>query len=119
MAPWKMMNNLDAANEVSNPNVNVLLDTTPRAIDSVKYWMQVFEVLEHEIVNCPGYSGYEEDNTHEAKIIYIALSELHKIVARPRLMSYNDMISWALENIDVQTRSITNHQKVVVGSFRP
>ena len=28
------------------------------------------------------------------------------------------MISWALDNIDVQTRSILNHQKVVVGSFR-
>jgi hypothetical protein len=28
------------------------------------------------------------------------------------------MISWALENINVQTRSITNHQKVIVGSFR-
>jgi hypothetical protein len=32
-------------------------------------------------------------------------------------MSYNDMINWALENIDVQTRSIINHQKVFVGSF--
>ena len=34
-------------------------------------------------------------------------------------MSYNDMISWALENVDVKTRSIINHQKVIVGSFRP
>jgi hypothetical protein len=34
-------------------------------------------------------------------------------------MPYNDMINWALMNTDVQTRSIMNHQKVVVGSFRP
>jgi hypothetical protein len=34
-------------------------------------------------------------------------------------MSYNDMIGWALENIDIQTRSITDHQKVGVGTFRP
>jgi hypothetical protein len=34
-------------------------------------------------------------------------------------MPYNDMISWALENVDVQTRSIYNYQKVVFGSFRP
>jgi hypothetical protein len=34
-------------------------------------------------------------------------------------MPYNDMIRWALENIDVQTRSIINHQKVLVGSFGP
>jgi hypothetical protein len=29
------------------------------------------------------------------------------------------MISWALEKIDIQTRSILNIQKVIVGSFRP
>jgi hypothetical protein len=34
-------------------------------------------------------------------------------------MPYNDMISWALEHVDIQTRSIINHQQVVVGSFRP
>jgi hypothetical protein len=98
---------------------DVLSDTTPRAIDSVKSWTQVFEILEHEVINCPEDSGDEVDDTHEAKLRYIAQSELHKIVARPRLMPYNDMISWALENVDVQTRSIFNSQKVVVGSFRP
>jgi len=34
-------------------------------------------------------------------------------------MPYNDIIDWALENIDVSTRSVHNSQKVVVGSFRP
>jgi hypothetical protein len=29
------------------------------------------------------------------------------------------MIGWALENVDIQTRSNFNSQKVVVGSFRP
>jgi hypothetical protein len=29
------------------------------------------------------------------------------------------MIGWALENVDIQTRSIYNSQKVVVGYFRP
>jgi hypothetical protein len=29
------------------------------------------------------------------------------------------MIGWALENVDIQTRSVFNSQKVVVGSFRP
>jgi hypothetical protein len=27
------------------------------------------------------------------------------------------MIGWALENVDVSTRTINNSQKVVVGSF--
>ena len=79
----------------------------------------MFEVLEHEIINCLEDSSEEEDDTHEAKLRYIAQSELHKIVVRPILMPYNDMISWALENIDIQTRSIINHEKVVISSFQP
>jgi hypothetical protein len=35
-----------------------------------------------------------------------------------RLVPYNDMIIWALEHVDIQTRSIVNHQKVPVGSFQ-
>jgi hypothetical protein len=34
-------------------------------------------------------------------------------------MTYNDMISWALERTDVQTRSILDSRGVVIGSFRP
>jgi hypothetical protein len=34
-------------------------------------------------------------------------------------MAHNDMIKWALEKIDIPTRSILNDQGVVVGSFRP
>jgi hypothetical protein len=119
MAPWKMMKNPDAAGEDSNPNTDILSDTTPRAMDTVKSWTQVFEVLEQEIINCPEDSAEEEDDTYAAKLRHIAQSELHKIAARPRLMPYNDMISWALEHVDIQTRSIVNHQKVVVGSFQP
>jgi hypothetical protein len=34
-------------------------------------------------------------------------------------MAYNDMISWALEKVDIPTRSILNDQGVIIGSFRP
>jgi hypothetical protein len=34
-------------------------------------------------------------------------------------MSHNDMIKWALENINILMRRILNYQGVVVGSFRP
>jgi hypothetical protein len=33
-----MMKNTDAVGEGSNPNANILSDTTSRAIDSVKSW---------------------------------------------------------------------------------
>jgi hypothetical protein len=108
-----------AAGEGANLNADVLSDTSPRAIDTMKSWTQVFDILEHELINCPEDSGDEVSETHATKLRDIAQSELHKIVARLRLMPYNDMIGWALENVDIQTRSIYNSQKVVVGSFRP
>jgi hypothetical protein len=88
-------------------------------VDAIKTWTQVFDVLEHEIINCPDDSVEEDDDSYTTKLRHVAQSELHKIVARPRIIPYNDMISWALEHVDIQTRSIINHQQVVVGSFRP
>jgi hypothetical protein len=119
MAPRKMMKKIDAAGEDSNPNVDVLSDTTPRAIEAIKYWTRVFEVLKQEIINYPEDSSDEEDDTYAAKLGHISQSKLHKIAARPRLMSYNDMIRWSLENINVQTRRIISHQNIAVGYFRP
>jgi hypothetical protein len=34
-------------------------------------------------------------------------------------MAYNDMISWALEKLDIPTRSTLNDQGDIIGSFRP
>jgi hypothetical protein len=47
----------------------------------------------------------------------ISQSELHKIAMRPSLLPYNDMTDWALENVDIPTRTIFNSQKAAVGSF--
>jgi hypothetical protein len=73
------MKKIDADGEGSNPNADVLSDTTPRAIDSVKSWKHVFEILEHEVINCPEDFDDEVDDTHGAKLRHIAQSELHKI----------------------------------------
>jgi hypothetical protein len=116
MAPRKMAK---AARESTNPNTDVLSDTSPRAIDTVKSWTQVFDILQHELINYLEDSGNEVSETHATKLRDISQSELHKIVARLRLMLYNDMIGWALENVDISTRSIYNSQKVDVGSFQP
>jgi hypothetical protein len=42
MAPRKMAKE---AGESVNPNTNVISDTSPRAIDTVKTWTQVFDIL--------------------------------------------------------------------------
>jgi len=119
MAPRKTLKKSDEVGEGSNTNPDVLSDTTPHVVDSVRSWMQIFEILEREAMNFPNDFEDEKSDKTRTKIRFIAKAELHKVVARLKLMPYNDMINWALMNTDVQTRSIINHQKVVVNSFNP
>jgi hypothetical protein len=44
---------------------------------------------------------------------------MHKIVARPWLLPYYDMIRWVLDHVDILTRTIIREQKVTIGTFRP
>ena len=45
--------------------------------------------------------------------------EMHKVAARPRILPYYDMIRWALDHVDIPTRTIISEQRVTVGTFRP
>ena len=80
--------------------------------------MQVFDIPKHEIISCPKESIEEDDNSYTSNLIHITHLELHKIAARSRIIPYNDMIRQALEHVDIHTRSIINHEQVVVSSFR-
>jgi hypothetical protein len=117
MAPHKPGKKQDASTDDSNPNTDILSDTTSRITDTIKSWKQVYDILEHEILLCPDDSVEEEDESFSAKLRLVAQSELHRIVARPKIIPYNDMISWALEHVDIQTRSIISYQNTSVGSF--
>jgi hypothetical protein len=48
----------------------------------------------------------------------VANSELHKVAARPKLFPYTDMIRWALDHVNIPTRTIYNHQNTIFGSFQ-
>jgi hypothetical protein len=111
MAPKKGPKKSEDTTEISSPEVDVISNTRPHAIDSIKSWRQIYEDLDYEIKNSP--------NDSENHLRDIAELEIHNIAARPRLMAYNDMISWALEKIDIPMRSILNDQAVIIGSFRP
>jgi len=78
MTPRKMAK---AAGESTNSNTDVLSNTSPRAIDTVKSWTHVFDILQHELINFPEDSGDEVTKIHEMKLWDIAQSDLHKIVA--------------------------------------
>jgi hypothetical protein len=93
MAPIKAPKKSEEAGERSNPDGDVISDTTPHIVDAIKSWRKIFENLDYEIRNCPDDFGNEKT---ENKLRDIAESELHKVSTRPRLMPYNDMIGWAL-----------------------
>ena len=108
----------EGTGESLSQNTDVLSDISPRSIDAIKSWMQVFNIIQYELVNFPDDIGDEDIETMATKYKTVAQSELHKIAMRPRLLPYNDMIGWALENIDFPTKTIFNSKKAVVGSFQ-
>ena len=96
MAPHKATKKQDASTDDSNPNTYICSDTTSQIIDAIKSWKQVYDILEHEILLCLNDSAEEEDDSFSTKLRLVAQSQLQKIVARPKIIPYNDMISWAL-----------------------
>jgi hypothetical protein len=56
----------------SNPNANVLSDTTPRVANAIQTWMRVFDVLEHEIIKCLDDSAEEDDDSFTSKLRHVA-----------------------------------------------
>ena len=69
MAPWK---ETKASGEISNPNTGVISDTSPRSQDTTKTWMQVFDILQCELINCPNDLGNEEIETQATKYKIVA-----------------------------------------------
>jgi hypothetical protein len=75
MAPRKEPKKSEEAAEISIPEGDIISNTTPHAIDSIKSWRQIFEILDYEIKNFP--------DDFENKLWDIAESKLHKVATRP------------------------------------
>ena len=56
MAPKKGPKKSEDTTEISSPEGDVISDTTPHAIDSIKSWRQIYENLDYEIKNSPNDS---------------------------------------------------------------
>jgi hypothetical protein len=69
-------------------------------------------------MNCLDDSSDNEKDDLATKYKIVIQAEMHKIVARPRLLPYYDMIRWALDHVDILTRTIISEQKVTIGTFR-
>jgi hypothetical protein len=72
-----------------------------------------------ESVNCSDDSSDNEKDDLATRYKIVIQAEMHKIAARPRLLPYYDMIRWALDHVDIPTRTIISEQKVTIGTFRP
>jgi hypothetical protein len=116
MAPRKASK---ASAEVSGQGSDNVSDTSPRSIDSIRTWSYVSEVLQSDVVNCSDDSSDNEKDDMTTKYKIVVQAEMHKVAARPRLLPYYDMIRWALDHVDIPTRTIISEQKVIVGTFRP
>jgi hypothetical protein len=75
-APRNAPKKSEEAGEISNPDGDVISDTTPHVLDSFKSLRQSFLILDYEIRNCP--DDFWNEKT-ENKLRYIAESELNKI----------------------------------------
>jgi hypothetical protein len=71
-----------------------------------------------ESVNCLDDSSDNEKDDLSTKYKIVTQEEMHKIVARPQLLPYCDMIKWVLDHVDIPTRTIISEQKVTIGTFR-
>ena len=44
---------------------------------------------------------------------------MHLVATRPQLLPYYDMIRWALDHVDLPSRTILNDRQDMIGTFRP
>jgi hypothetical protein len=107
-----------SSTESSSQGSDVVSDTLPQSINSVKTWSYVSNILQSESVNYSDDSSDNEKDDLSTKYKIVAQAEMHKIATRPQLRPYCDMIRWVLDHVDVPTRTIISEQKVTIGTFR-
>jgi hypothetical protein len=60
------------------------------------------------LVDASDDSSENEKDDLITKYKIIVQAQMHKVAARPRLLPYYDMVWWALDHIDIPTRTIVN-----------
>jgi hypothetical protein len=76
------------------------------------------DVLQAELVDYSDDSSDNEKDDITTKYKIVIQSGMHRVAARTWLLPYYDMVRWALDHVDILTRTIMNEQKVTIGTFR-
>jgi hypothetical protein len=69
MTLWKMVK---VVGENSSQNIDILSETSPRAVETIRTWTQVCDILQYELSNFPEESDYEGTETQAKKLKYVA-----------------------------------------------
>jgi len=80
-------------------------DTVCNRDARIATWEGMYNLLEEEnprVMEVAATTG--SNSSSEASIIELACSFLHRIVARPKILPYTDMVKWILEKIDIRNR---------------
>jgi hypothetical protein len=110
--------NIEAAAQGSD-NIS---DTSPRTYGSMSTWSSITGILQSEAVICSDSDDYNYDIEKDdlnTKYKAVVQSRMHLIAARPRLLPYFDMIRWALDHIDLPSRTIVNDRRDIIGTLGP
>jgi hypothetical protein len=98
MAPQKASK---AIAESPGQGSDVVFDTSPQSIDTVKTWSYVSDILQSDLVNFSDDSSDSEKDDLDTIYKIVVQAKMHKIEVRPRLLPYYDMIRWALDHVDI------------------
>ena len=86
----------------------------------VSTWETMYDLLEEEEPRPLETKVRTDGNvSSDASIFETACSFLHRIVARPKIIPYIDMVKWIIDQADILDREFKNSSQEVMGSFSP
>jgi hypothetical protein len=118
LQPWLREKHQRTNVEVLRQGSYNVTNTSLQSIDSVPNWSFVLDVLQAELVDYSDDSSDNEKDDITTKYKIVIQSGMHRVASGPRLLPYYDMVRWALDHVDIPTKTIMNEQKVTIGTFR-
>lgn len=96
----------------------LLFDTKCNKDDGTTVWDAMYNLLEEEnptFLETKATTNVEVSS--EASYFEATCSFLHRIVARPKIFPYTDMVRCIIDNVDISDRTFRNSKHEVMGSF--
>lgn len=100
--------------------VPLFSDTTWNKDGGTTSWEATYNLLDEEntrVLETKATTDVEDSS--EDFYFEAACSFLHKIVVRPKLLPYMDMVRWIIDNVDILDRTLRNFRHEFMGSFTP